>query len=332
MSILQFPHPIALSTVADVLQKISALSGELQQKPVSHQQQIKIFHQQVLRSSLFSARIEGNTMSFDRVHQLDLANPRQKSDQEIANVVIALQNLAQLPEEMTLDSIKNIHAQVMEGIDAQAGKCRTESSAIYDGWGNIVYLTPSLDDMQQMLKVLLRQIKRDQDPREYLITAGLCHYYFEKIHPFIDGNGRVGRVLLQYQLRKTGLFAGYVLPIDQYFEQHRAEYYHYLGKNTRKTAGFITFYLRGIVHGLEQVLASFDDESVYKRSSLMPRRQEILHIIEDHPHISLDGISRRFPTIPRRTIAYDVNALVKKKLVIKHGQTRGVRYSVLTQT
>jgi Fic family protein len=332
MSILQFPHSVVLKKVEDLLQKIGNLSGELQLKPVSHQQQLKIFHQQVLRSSLFSARIEGNKVSFDRVHELDLANPKQKSDQEIANVVAVLQDLEYLPEIMTLGSIKKIHAQVMEKIDSQAGTFRAESSAIYDGWGNIVYLTPSPDDMHQMLAVLLQQMQTIQDPMDYVIKAGLCHYYFEKIHPFIDGNGRVGRVLLQYQLRKTGLFAGYVLPIDQYFEQHRAEYYHHLEKNTRQLANFVEFYLKGIVYSLEQVLDSFNEESAHKKSSLMPRRQEIFHIISDHPHISLDGISRRFPTIPTRTISYDVNALVKKRLVIKHGETRGVRYSVLSQT
>lgn len=65
-----------------------------------------------------------------------------------------------------------------------------------------------------------------------------------------------------------------------------------------------------------------------KNLGLLPRREEIFYIITDHPYISLEGISRRFPTTPRRTISYDVNQLVKKELIIKHGETRGACYSV----
>jgi len=60
---------------------------------------------------------------------------------------------------------------------------------------------------------------------------------------------------------------------------------------------------------------------------LLPRRQEILNIIKDHPFITADRICRRFPMTPKRTIANDINSLVKKSLVKKHGKTRGVCYS-----
>lgn len=66
-------------------------------------------------------------------------------------------------------------------------------------------------------------------------------------------------------------------------------------------------------------------------TSLNPflKRQEIIAIIQDHPYISFDAIARRFPTVPRRTLAYDVMQLVKQGLIIKHGVTRGACYSVL---
>ncbi len=57
------------------------------------------------------------------------------------------------------------------------------------------------------------------------------------------------------------------------------------------------------------------------------KRQEIIAIIQDHPYISFDAIARRFPTIPRRTLSYDVMRLVKQGSILKHGVTRGVCYS-----
>lgn len=65
-------------------------------------------------------------------------------------------------------------------------------------------------------------------------------------------------------------------------------------------------------------------------SGLLPRRQEILNIVQDHPYISLDSIARRFPAIPHRTIGYDVNQLIKARKIIKHGKTRGVVYTAIS--
>lgn len=65
--------------------------------------------------------------------------------------------------------------------------------------------------------------------------------------------------------------------------------------------------------------------------ALLPRRQEILNIIIDHPYCSMDSIARRFPTMSRRMIQYDVRNLVKRELIIKHGKTKGVVYTAVPQ-
>jgi len=72
----------------------------------------------------------------------------------------------------------------------------------------------------------------------------------------------------------------------------------------------------------------FDTFTQTVESGLLPRRQEVFNIIQDHPFISLDSIARRFPTTPRRTVAYDVCQLVRSHKIIKYGKTRGVVYSV----
>jgi predicted HTH transcriptional regulator len=106
----------------------------------------------------------------------------------------------------------------------------------------------------------------------------------------------------------------------------------------------VIFSLKGLLRDVEKITSSFDGENnilggenneEYQKShwlkskkSLLPRRQELVNIIEDHPYVSLENLSRRFPTIPKRTISYDVHWLVKNGWVVKHGETRGVRYSV----
>lgn len=340
MPILQFPNDISQEKITNLTKEITSLLEDIQQKPISPLQKNKIFHQQTLKSSLFSARIEGNKLTLIQAQNINLKNSKGKSKIEINNILKIIQNIDKLPTHISSKTITFLHKKILDKIDHHAGKFRNETSGIFDGTGNIVYITPDPNEMKQMIEILIKKINQPSNNNVgQLYKIAQCHYYFEKIHPFTDGNGRVGRSLLQYQLQKTELFFDYILPIDQYFEKHRSDYYYFLEKNTKNIDKFIIFFLKGIIFSLKEIISIINNlqplnnftQSISKQNShLLPRRQELINIIEDHPYISLDSLSRRFPTIPRRTIAYDVNYLVKNKLVNKYGKTRGVRYSIPT--
>ncbi len=332
---LQFPHPVSNSQTEELQKHIVILASILQQLPLSPQVAQRVFHQQFLKSSLFSARIEGNTLTLIEATQENLPKGKNKSKKEINNILRTLQRIQSIHNQyvqrnVDIDQLLEYHLMIMNGIDSQAGKLRNESSAIFDQFGNIIYLTPAPKEMRAMLDLFFEEFNTFRGNNFSDIAR--CHYYFEKIHPFIDGNGRLGRVLLQAQLQKTGVLGKYILPIDQYFEEHRNEYYFHLEKNTRNIEEFIIFFLNGVISSLESILADIKNASLYAENPalhthLLPRRQEILNIIEDHPYISADSIARRFPTVPKRTILYDVQWLVLHQLVIKFGSTKGVTYS-----
>jgi Fic family protein len=336
---LQFPLLPPLTTTQQHCQQIAGLLEILAGLPKSPEVVQHIFHAQLLKSSLFSARIEGNTLTLSSVKDVDLSNPREKEQQEISNVLKAIERVHTLAFPLTISAVQELHTLVTKDLDARAGKFRTESSAIFDQYGTVVYLTPEPAEAAQMLEVLLDKMSLQAELpwQQQLVLAGACHYYFEKAHPFLDGNGRTGRVLLQYQLRQIPGISGLVLPLDEYFDQNRRAYYDYLEKNTRHIDGFLDFFLDGVAATLTtyirelQAVGQNSQSAGAPTSTLsrqLPRRQEIFHIIEDHPLISLDSIARRFPTIPRRTLAYDVAALCKAGLVEKLGETRGVVYQV----
>lgn len=314
------------------LHKIEVLSQAIQHIPLTAQAKLNIFHRQLLKSSLFSARIEGNQLTLKSMPRIDPA-PHEKSQQEISNVYLALQKIPSWPLPFTEQTILNLHSLVMNQLVSSAGKFRHEASAIFDQFGNIVYLTPEPAEMKQMLKVCLEQTNQQTllPWQNQLILIAASHYYYEKIHPFIDGNGRTGRVIMHAQLYQTHQFNNLILPLDQYFDDNRRVYYDYLEKNTRLIDPWIEFFLTGLEWSLNQILDDIrhpQNDPQIMTQNLLPRRQEIYLIIKDHPHISLDTIARRFPTIPKRTLANDVNQLLKQQLIIKHGQTRGVVYSI----
>lgn len=330
---LQFPFLPPTATYTQQLTHVTALATALRSLPITDQHQQHLHHLQTLKSSLFSARIEGNTLSLIKAKDIDFSQPKDISQLEISNILKAEAKLRTLEIPFTQSKLTELHRLVLDTLSPQAGKLRTESSAIFDGVGNIVYLTPSPSDMRKMLTVLLEQLDQPITPSDqYLLTTAACHYYFEKTHPFIDGNGRVGRLLIQYQLHRSQLFNGFSLPLDEYFNLNKAEYYYYLEKNTRQIEGWLSFFLEGLSWSITKIMEDAKQLVTQAEGNyqLLPRRQEILAIIHDHPQCSLDFIARRFPTIPRRSIQYDVQQLIKEKLVAKLGKTRGVVYSPQT--
>ena len=332
---LQFPHTPEASQFTELFQQIEVLSQTLMRIPHSDSVQKRVLHQELLKSSLFSARIEGNTLTLASAAQRDLVTPKDRQSQEISNVLQTLRTISDTPYPLNAEYLLKLHSKVMQELDSDAGKFRNESSAIYDQYGSIVYLPPSPAEMHAMIEGWLGRISSQKSLtwQSQLLLAAASHYYFEKIHPFIDGNGRTGRVVLQAQLNWTGLFAEYCLPIDQFFDEHISEYYLHLEKNSRNVESFVEYFLRAVVWATERLLqditqAMQESDTRVNALNLLPRRQELLAIITDHPFISLDSLARRFHAIPRRTITYDVHQLVKMGLVVMHGKTRGARYSV----
>jgi len=336
---LQYPNTPKTTEFSEKLHQIEVLAKTLQYIPLQEQAKIKIFHQQLLKSALFSARIEGNTLTLVAANQEDFSKPKNKQKQEISNVLQAISFVKSI-KKLNLETLKQIHQKIMHNLSADAGKPRSEGSAIFDQFGNVIYLTPNPEEMQRMLTIWLTQIEKytKKDWQSQLINSACSHYYFEKIHPFLDGNGRTGRIILQWQLQQLEILGDFVLPIEQFFDDKRSSYYNFLEKNTRNAADFIEFFLEAVIWAIEKLLDDIKNsdqtnidlpKQTSKLDQLLPRRKEIYLIIADHPYISFEMIRRRFAEIPPRTLAYDLQQLVKAKLIIKHGETRGVVYTIV---
>jgi Fic family protein len=182
---LQFPLPPPTTNFIQQLTHVTALATALRTLPLTDHHAHYLHHLQTLKSSLFSARIEGNTLSLIKVKDIDLSNPKDASQLEITNLLKAEKKLDTAPTPLSKNQLLEWHQIIMAGLANQAGKLRTESSAIYDGFGNIIYLTPSPSEMKKMLASLLVEVNGPVVPsHHYLLNMAACHYYFEKTHPF----------------------------------------------------------------------------------------------------------------------------------------------------
>lgn len=284
----------------------------------------QLHRQSLLKSAVYSARIEGNTLEENEFKFGKTSKKRERL--EIQNLVDALTWLHRQDNQwFDTDLIKKLHQKVTQHLNPEAGKFRIEPSAIYNQAGIAIYIAPMVEEIRPLINQLIDSVTSSK--LHPAILAAISHYQFEKIHPFIDGNGRVGRLLTTQILRRHGLAFGGLLILEEYLEAKRQDYYDLLAKNTKDLTGWIEFFLETMVSQIELVFHQIE-APVSPESNLLPRRLELLNIIRDHRDVSFDFLHRRFLDVPASTLRYDLQQLQKQKFIRKLGKTRGVRYTI----
>lgn len=294
--------------------------------PLELEQNIR--RQSTLKSSLYSARIEGSDLTLDQVQTF---SSKDQKKVEVFNILEALILIYQRPaKDLTLKDILNFHSLIMRGLASKQdlGRFRNQTSAIFNSAGIAIYLPPRPTLLKSFLGKLISYINSNKEPF-IPIRAVLSHYIFEKIHPFLDGNGRVGRVLLQAVLAKGGYGMKGLLAIEEYLDKRRAFYYRGLEDPERDVTTYLEFMLEVIAEAAkdakEQVLQK---QNASPEEYLLPRRAEILNVIKDQRLVSFDQIRRRFLAVNERTLRYDLKKLQDRGVIKKRGATKGVYYEI----
>lgn len=213
----------------------------------------------VRREAVLSSRIEGTQASLQDVFAYEarqMALFEANSDVgEVVNYVRALEygldRLAKLP--LSLRLIREIHARLMKGMRGEhltPGEFRRSQNWIGPAGSTIEsapYVPPPVDEMAHALDAF-EKFLHEPTGLPPLIRLGLIHYQFEAIHPFLDGNGRVGRLLISLLLCAWGLLPQPLLYLSAYFEASRSAYYDHLLAVSQSGAweGWLSYFLAGI--------------------------------------------------------------------------------------
>lgn len=266
----------------------------------------------LLKSSVYSAKIEGYPDEID--------SPKKASQN-----LLSAYNLVHSGKlhTLNLENIKLLHQYVLKDMSTNIGSFRTEPWAIFDTAGNAIYLAPMHFEVPKLMDEYVYFIpKINEHPA---VVAAIAHFVFEKIHPFPDGNGRVGRLISALVLAQRGYGLKGLVPFEKYLDLHKSEYYKSLESSNNITE-FICFFLRALTNEINEIIYSLESDTTDTESFLLPRRKEILAIIRDHPMCSFDQIRRRFLAVNPKTLHYDLAQLIKSSLVKKIGATRGALY------
>lgn len=212
----------------------------------------------VRREAALSSQIEGTQASLIDLLEFEAqaAEPERPADvEEIANYVSAMNHgLARLGElPVSLRLIREIHERLLSGVrgsERTPGEFRRSQNWIGPPGCTLVdasYVPPPVEEMKDGLGEWESFI-HDQQPMPTLIRVGLAHAQFETIHPFLDGNGRVGRLLITFLLVESEILARPLLYLSHFFKQHRQGYYDHLQAVRDEGAweAWLKFFLRGV--------------------------------------------------------------------------------------
>lgn len=319
------PHYIVTAEMLSFISKIEVLRLHFASFNLASSLKEKIRSVSLLKSSLFSARIEGNPLE---LIDLDSRDADRLKKMEVFNIMEAVNFIETKVKKgkLSKDLLLDLHAHTLKNISPDAGHFRKETSAIFNQAGVAVYIPPSPSGILQLLNKLLIYINSDKE-KFPLIAAFISHLIFEKIHPFLDGNGRVGRVLIGAVLKAKGWNINFSVPFEEYLDIHKSEYYLHLDKGLKDTNDYLIFMLEAYFYQLGKIKEQIEEEVLKKESIFLPPRQEeIYQIIKDHGVVSFDSVKRRFLKVPSRTLRYDLKKLVDKELVEISGKTRGRYY------
>ncbi|MEQ1911343.1 MAG: Fic family protein [Vicinamibacterales bacterium] len=289
----------------------------------------------VRREAVLSSQIEGTQSSLSDLllFELDEAPGVPFDDVvEVSNYVAALEHgMKRLRSGFPLSNrlIREMHQQLLargRGSEKQPGEFRRSQNWIggtRPGNAHFVPAPPALVD--DLMSALERTFHAPEAGYPVLVTAALAHMQFETIHPFLDGNGRIGRLLIPLLLHDAGVLQQPLLYLSLYFKQHRNEYYRLLDRV--RTVGdweaWLDFFLEGVtgtatsaVETAQRLVALFkrDTTRVQSAGRSAATMLRVLQAFHERPVITLNEVSRRtglsFPTS-----AKGVKALVDVGLV-----------------
>ena len=303
----------------------------------------------VRKEALLSSQIEGTQCTLD-----DILNPllEENTNRNVSDVVnyikateFALARLQELPLCNRL--IRETHAVLMEGVRGQEknpGEFRYSQNWI-GGQGSTIrnarYIPPNPDDMQIAMSDLEKYMN-SEDTLDPLMQAALIHYQFETTHPFLDGNGRVGRLLITLFLMEKKILSRPALYISYFLKLNRVEYYDRMTQ-VRKDGDYeqwIRFFLEALAQSADDALQTIDKLTALQKESLqrlvdLPKRQmanaqKLFDYIEKNPILEIRKTASALE-LSYNTVSKFVSLFVDKGILQKTDQSGKAKvYSYVT--
>ena len=309
------PFEITEAALSDVME-ISELVGKISSTQNLSTSPI-LRRQNRIRTIYSSLAIEQNTLSLEQVTAVlsgkrVLAPPKDIA--EVKNAYEIYDHLAEL-NPYSVDDLLLAHRTMMQGLVREAGEFRSRPVGVVDSKGNVLHL----GTLPQYVPTLMEELVQwtESSPFPLLIKSCVFHYEFEVIHPFADGNGRMGRLWHTLLLSKWNpLFAW--LPIESIIHDHQPEYYAAINQSNAQGEGtvFIEFMLGIIKEALQEAISEQPAEKPTMQSKEEVRWEKIADFLRTNSTIQNSGVQNLL-AVSSATASRILNALTKEGKLVK---------------
>jgi Fic family protein len=313
------PPPLPPDPPIDVLSLLERLSlaeralGRLDGITMLLPRQELFLYMYVRKEAVLSSQIEGTQSTLSDLLRFETeAQAGEPIDdiREVSNYVDAmmfgLERLVELP--LSLRLIREMHARLL-----QSGRGGTKSPGEFrrsQNWiggsrpGNALFVPPPVTELDTALAALEAFMHEDRSRLPALIKAGLLHVQFETIHPFLDGNGRIGRLLVTLYLCVQGVLRKPLLYLSLYLKTHRAEYYRLLQEVRERGSweAWLEFFLDGVAETANQAfdaatriaeLFKQDRERIAAESERAGSALRIHDLLQQQPYATSNQLVQR---------------------------------------
>jgi len=334
------PLPIEVSPSWDHMEPYHKAMTKISEANLVEISRVTIVNILFKKESVFSSQIEGTHSSLNDYYSYSAGLIEQNDDlnENIAHFNALFYSYEQLLDgrPFTLGLIKEAHRLLMEGSkrgkDKNPGSFRKNQNSI-----GMTFFPPPPLQMQDLMDNLESYIQNHNDNLPPLFRAALVHYQFEAIHPFEDGNGRIGRMLISTLLCHWGITKLPIIHLGEYFKSNRQEYMERLLQvsKTGDFDGWFLFFLKGVeaqainalslwnkVNSLkEEIFSNFkSDPKVHTTSSL----KLCIDYVAYNPFFTVNDIAGE-TRVEKQTINNIIDKMVQKMIISRAGK-RGKAY------
>ncbi len=334
--------------IVNSLTNISAGRDMILNSPFIPKWEVSLRREAIIRNTHSSTAIEGNRLSLSQVS--DLADGREvmasrKDKQEVLNYLYVLENLKEYTDgrSITEKNILDIHKKITEEVldnPSDCGKYRNRYVVIGNRFtGEISFRPPANEEVPPLMNALVGWINSQKaEELDPVVEAGIAHYEFVRIHPFIDGNGRTARVLATLILYIRGFDAKQFFCLDDYYDSDRQAYYSILKEIDQETldlTAWLEYFTKGVrlsIDAVKERVARLSSERLRKTKrgqiALTERQMRIIEFINQHGRIKNRDVREMFK-ISDRAALNEIKKLVNLKVLGSEGKGRNLSYIIL---
>lgn len=285
----------------------------------------------IIRNAMGSTAIEGFVLSLPEVAALAKGTPKSHSlsttERAVLNYLAALRLINKGKyKHLSHTMICELHKMVAEGAseDHEVGKYRTVQNYVVDGLGQVVYRPPNPKHVHSLMDKLIEFTEEKAEDYLPIISSGIIHYQFVDIHPFVDGNGRVARLLGTWELIRRKFDTDHIFAVDDIIYEHKSTYYAAI-QSVRKQQGDMTnwleYYFETVAESLSRAwmrIMKLPRSGVSESLSFTPKQEKVVNLLRDAGDLSAKDIADSLK-VTVQGVHFILKPLIKAKIVVRKG-------------